>query len=460
MGKMRRLSPFAKRPLRSAGTRPREDPLREEALTSVLLSGTMGLMKRTGFLLSAVFATTSMAFAAEVSTAEQMARPFMHHRVLFMEDPSTKASIAWTTADEVFESHRVYWDTAPRGGDLTKYANHTDKVHSHPYTLVEKDKENRIPKNIGHSVLLEGLEPATTYYFVVASGKYVSREFHFITAPDDDRPLKLLFGGDSRRGPQWPEVHEDRRKVNRMIAGLVEKHPEVVAFVHGGDYCAKAEWTFMTDWLSDLELTTTPEGRILPIIPARGNHDRQVVFEEIFHWPGRETNYYYATELSKKVALITLNTEMSHGGDQRDWLEKTLKHYREGGRRWLLASYHVPAWGSVKEFTQGASQRQHWVPLFEDHQVDLVLESDHHSLKRTLPIYREKHDPEKGIVYIGDGGLGVPQRDPDPKRWYLQAPGMTSKSHHVHLLSFTNEKITGEAIALDGSVLDRFEIRP
>lgn len=417
-------------------------------------------MKRLAAILSVPLFAASLTASDPGTIAEQMTRPFMHHRVLFMEDPSTKASIAWTTADELFEFHRVHWDVESRGGDPAKYAFKTEEVNSHPYTIVEDDRKKGIPKNIGHSVLLEGLKPGTTYYFVVVSGKYVSREFHFITAPSEGRPLKLLFGGDSRRGPQWPAIHEDRRKVNRMIAGLVGKHPEVVAFVHGGDYCAKAEWTFMTDWLSDLELATTESGRLLPIIPARGNHDRQVVFEEMFHWPGRKTNYYYATELSKRVVLLTLNTEMSHGGDQRDWLEKTLKFYRETGPRWILASYHVPAWGSVKEFAQGSSQRQNWVPLFEDHRVDLVLESDHHSLKRTLPIYRGKHDPEKGIVYIGDGGLGVPQRDPDPGRWYLQPPGMTSKAHHVHLLTFTDEKITGEAIGLDGVVLDQFEILP
>lgn len=413
---------------------------------------------------AAPVAVPALMAADPGTTAEAMARPFMHHRVLFMHDPATKASIAWTTSDELFAFHRLHWDTVSRGGDPAEYAFSTDQVRSHPYTIVAKDRDNRIPMNIGHSVLLENLKPATTYYFVVVSGDHISREYHFVTAPDDGRPLKLLFGGDSRRPPQWPEVHEDRRRVNRMIAGLVEANPGVVAFVHGGDYCAKAEWTFMTDWLSDLELATTESGRLLPLIPARGNHDRQVVFEEMFHWPGRDHEYHYATDLSEKLTLLTLNTEISHAGDQRDWLEETLRQYRgEGaaaGRRWILVSYHVPAWGSVKDFAQGASQRQHWVPLFEDYGVDLVLESDHHSLKRTLPIYRGEHDPEKGIVYIGDGGLGVPQRDPDPGRWYLQAPGMTSNGHHVHLLTITDHSITGEAIGLDGTVLDQFEILP
>ncbi len=411
--------------------------------------------------LSILFLLRSFATAEaeELGTvAEAMARPFMHHRVMFMHEPSTKAAVAWTTADELFDSHGVYWDTASRGGDLEKYAFKTNAIHSQPYTLIPKDKENKVPNNIGHSVLLEDLKPATTYYLVFVSGKYKSREFHFVTAPDDDRPFQLLFGGDSRRGPQWPEVHEDRRLVNQLMAGLLEEHPGIIALAHGADYCAKAEWTFMTDWLSDHELTTTKGGRLLPIIPARGNHDRGITFEEMFYWPKREHNYYYATDLTKGAVLLTLNTEISHAGDQRDWIAKTLKEYRSGEPRWVIAQYHVPAYGSVKEYAQGESQRQHWVPLFEEFQIDLVMEGDHHSLKRTVPIYQDKENAEKGIVYIGDGGLGVPQRDPDTTRWYLQAPGMTSNGHHVHLIEFTDEMIKGTAIGLERKILDQFEI--
>lgn len=400
------------------------------------------------------------AMADEPGTVkEAAARSFMHHRVMFMDEPSTKAAVAWTTADELFESHGVYWDTESREGELGKYAFKTNTVRSRPYTLVAKDKDNKTPNSIGHHVLLEDLKPATTYFLVIVSGKYQSREFHFVTAPDDDRPFQLLFGGDSRRGPKWPEVHEDRRQMNRLMAGLLEEHPGIVALAHGGDYCAKAEWTFMTDWLSDHELTTTKDGRLLPIIPARGNHDRGVTFEEIFYWSDRKNDFYYATDLTKGAVLLTLNTEISHGGDQRDWLAKTLKENRAGGPRWILVQYHVPSYGSVKEYAQGESQRRNWVPLFEEFGVDLVMEADHHSLKRTVPIYQDKENAEKGIVYIGDGALGVPQRAPDTSRWYLQSPGMASQGHHVHLLEFTPEKITGTAIGLERKIHDQFEIR-
>jgi hypothetical protein len=381
--------------------------------------------------------------------------PLSHFRVLWMHDPAEKAAISWTTPTEG-KSHVIHYDTQPRQARLANYARKVEASQNSKYTMIKEDAGT--PEGWGHHGLLENLTPATTYYFVVASDGAVSREFHFITAPDDNRPVKLLFGGDSRRPPALPEPHLPRREVNRLVAGLVDEHPEIMALAHGGDYCSRAEWRFMSDWLSDHELIITPKGRILPIIPARGNHDAQVGFEEIFFWPARTHPYYFSTALSKRVALVTLNTQLSRAGDQRDWLETELVRQREQPDKWVVVQYHIPAYGSVKSFEGGQQQRQHWVPLFEQHQVNLVCEADHHMLKRTVPIYQDKHDVERGIVYIGDGGMGVPQRVPDTTRWYLKSPGLATPAHHLHLLEFEEDELRVTAIGLEKQVLDKFSV--
>lgn len=400
----------------------------------------------------------SLVAGEEIGTpAERAERPLMHFRVLWMHDPATKAVISWSTLEPGSE-HWVYFDTESREGELDAYAHQTTATHSGRYTTVSSD--NGTPPAFYHHTLLDELQPATTYYFVVASDDQLSQEFHFITAPDDDRRVKLLFGGDSRRPPSLPAAHDDRRAINRMIAEMVQEDPEILALFHGGDYCTRAQWRFMTDWLSDHELTITDTGRILPIIPARGNHDHEVVFEEMFFWPQRDHNYYFATEISDQVAFLTLNTEISKAGDQLNWLEDELRRQRGEGEKWILAQYHVPAYGSVKSYRQGEAQRRHWVPLFEQYQVDLVCEADHHSLKRTIPIRNDQHDPQRGVIYIGDGGLGVPQRTPDPSRWYFQDPGFTTSAHHVHLLEFDEDELRVRAIGLDRKTLDDFTLQP
>ena len=395
--------------------------------------------------------------AAVTLVARTEDRSLMHFRVMWMHDPAEKAVVSWTTPT-AGEKHTVYYDTESRQARLDDYSHKEDASHNGRFTTVDDDEGT--PEGFYHHALLEDLQPATKYYLTMVSDGHSSREYHFITAPDDDREIKLLFGGDSRRPPSLPEPHLDRKAMNKRIASLVEEHPGIIALAHGGDYCSRAEWRFMRDWLSDHELTITEAGRILPIIPARGNHDRAIVFEEMFYWPDRDHDYYYATELSKRAVLLTLNTEISHAGDQREWLEEELKRQRENPGKWILAQYHVPAYGSVKSYQQGESQRLHWVPLFEEYQVDLVCEADHHSLKRTVPIYQDQRDDERGIVYIGDGGLGVPQRTPDATRWYLQEPGMTASVHNVHFLELQHDELRGRAIGIEGEVLDEFTITP
>lgn len=261
--------------------------------------------------------------------AAHSAPHLMHFRVLWMHDPSEKAVISWTTPVEG-SSHAVHYDIQPRKAVPADYAHRTEAAANGKFTMEATDAGT--PEGWYHHVLLQDLQPATTYYFVMVSEGRVSREFHFITAPDDGRPVKLLFGSDSRRPPSLPEPHLNRRAMNRLIAGLVEEHPDILAFAHGGDYCSRAEWRFMSDWLSDHELTITRAGRILPIIPARGNHDRHVGFEEIFFWPGRSHDYHYSTALSNRAVLLTLNTEISRAGNQRDWLETELIRCRPSRR--------------------------------------------------------------------------------------------------------------------------------
>ena len=250
-----------------------------------------------------------------------------------------------------------------------------------------------------------------------------------MTGPVDNRPFKIIYGGDSRSG------HPARQEMNRFMASIALEDPDVLAFAHGGDYIMSgALWSHWKAWLDHHELSVAASGRVLPIIPVRGNHDTGPLYDEVFDRPGEAGKNYYTTQLGSQVALITLNSEISTTGDQALWLEEQLAELRPANR-WLLAQYHRPLFPAVK--SPGAAKST-WVPLFEHFDVDLVLESDGHVIKRTVPIRDGKHDPS-GVTYIGEGGLGVPQRTPDTKRWYLKEPGMAASAHHVSILEFSDE---------------------
>lgn len=394
-------------------------------------------------LLAAALATLAACGPAvsshpEYSTwAEGQTEP-PHLRVTWLENPAHEMAVSWTTRGA--DSNVVYYDTEPRDGNLDEYAFQTEANLSGTY-------EDEDPYY--HHAYLTNLEPSTTYYFVVVSDGRVSNEYHVVTAPDDDTPFKLLYGGDSRSD------HDKRREINRSLADRLEDDPSILALVHGGDYVYDGDdFNLWNQWLADYQLTTTSAGRVLPIIPTRGNHEGDgMYFNEIFAFPGGTEGDYFRTQIGERVSFITLDTNSTMSGHQRDWLARELE--KSQSSRWLITSYHRPAFPAVKS---PGEARDLWVPLFERYNVDLACESDGHAYKRTMPIRNEQHD-ETGVVYVGEGGLGVGQRSPKD-RWYLRSPGVAAARHHVQLLTFTADELKYEALDVDGGVFDSYTRKP
>lgn len=387
----------------------------------------------------------TLPLAASASDAANDAAPFApkHLHLTWTSDPATAATISWSTSKQtdntgvrvrVKDSNMDYLITTVTHGRFT-----SDKTELYY-----------------HHSNLAGLESDTAYEFQITQKGETSKTYYFVTASGIDRSFSLLHGGDSRSD------HVARRKMNLTIADLVqtsfedkELSNDIIALAHGGDYVASgADLDQWSKWMDDHELTIGRDGRMLPVIPARGNHDKSELFNQVFGFKEKDNNYY-ALNLNPTVRFITLNTEISTAGNQATWLKRELKNSRPS-HRWLLAQYHRPAYPAVK--TPGTAL-QSWVPTFEKYNVDLVCEADGHNIKRTLPIRGNVMDPT-GVVYIGEGGLGVAQRTPKVDRWYLQPPGMSDSASHVFVLTFEASHLKGKCIRLDQTLADEFNLRP
>lgn len=357
-------------------------------------------------------------------------------RLIWTDNPATSATLSWNTA-AAGEVHRVHLQA-----EGAEQATVIDAARNGRYTA-------KSPELYFHHARLTDLEPATKYLVTIESDGQRSPPMYFITAPSEDVPVSILYGADSRSG--W----KARRQMNAMLARMVAESTQagrdpILAFAHGGDFIQSGarldEWS---RWMSDHELTVGADGRLLPIIPTRGNHDIGKLFNEIFDFPAKDKNYY-AINLGPQVRLVTLNTETSVTGKQLKWLKSELDSARRK-HRWLVVQYHRPAFPAVKVPWISLTS---WVPLFEQYNVDLVCEGDGHCIKRTPPLRDFAIDPT-GVVYIGEGGLGVAQRTPKAGRWYLQEPqAKIGQGHHVQLLTFDREKITYRVVLLGGEVFD------
>lgn len=269
-------------------------------------------------------------------------------------------------------------------------------------------------------VRLSNLKPATVYHFIVVDDQGVSRPMSFETAPNlPNQRLSIIAGGDSRNH------REARRRTNALVAKL---RPHAVFF--NGDMTntdSPAEWKA---WLDDWQLTASADGRLYPIVVARGNHERDNEgLADLFDTPSREM--YYALHFGGNLlSLYTLNSLAPAQGAQLDWLNQESQAHANA--IWKVVQYH----NAMRPHTRRKLDRddlvKFWAPAFYQQGVQLVIESDAHVAKQTYPIRRGKgidadegfvRDDLNGTVYVGEGGWGAPLRPNDDDKSWTQASG-------------------------------------
>lgn len=324
------------------------------------------------------------------------------YRCMWRADPSTTMVVGWNQISG--ERTVLYYDTQNKGGNPLNY-KHSKK----PDRVIEaKGMKN-------HFVRLEGLLPNTVYYFLIADSEGCSKAMSFQTAPDQsiDR-LSIVAGGDSRN------FREARRNANLMVSKL---RPHVVMFagdMTGGD--SGKEWQ---QWFNDWQLTIAPDGRLTPILAARGNHESaNTSITNLFDVPSEDV-YYSMTFGGDLLRTYTLNSMIPSGGKQKDWLENDLIAHQH--IRWKIAQYHHSMVPHTREKADNWEMYKNWASVFYENQVNLVVESDAHVVKTTYPIRPSKalgsdqgfmRDDSNGTVYVGEGCWGAPLRaNNDEKKW-------------------------------------------
>ncbi|SMF28446.1 purple acid phosphatase family protein [Pseudobacteriovorax antillogorgiicola] len=351
------------------------------------------------------------------------------HLLVWTTNPAQEATISWSLPDLIANTqHNVYLSEQQRNGSqLNLYEMKVPAQESG----MDQACNSQLP--IFQS-RVTGLKPNTTYFYVIESNGQQSQEMHFVTAPaNSTTSFKLFSGGDSRSDPGQRVV------MNRQISSLLSQDSSYLALIHGGDFIESGsnceQWS---TWLDNHQSTMTSKGRVLPVVATFGNHESggEAQFTALFGDPLGGEKFYFNTKIGS-LDLIILNSEISVEGTQRQWLTTTMNSLAKQAT-FIIAGYHRPAWPAEKSPGSTTS----WIPIFEQNQVDLVFESDGHVLKQTCPIFNNACNPERGIVYVGEGGLGVAQRGASQSgQWYFEG-GYAIGQHHIQSLSFQMNSAT------------------
>ena len=323
-----------------------------------------------------------------------------------------------------------------------------------------------------HRNEVTGLQPDTEYEFRFGAQSAVYR-FRTMPAENLHQPVRLVFGGD---------VRSSLEGMIRTAEVAMTYDPHAVVF--GGDLAyANGDPRRVDRWYEWFETTRdvfrAPDGRIVPVIVAIGNHelwgtrrldedelhleeewglydDFPTYFTTIFPHPTGTS--YRVVDVGNYLSLFLLDSDHLEDvvGDQTDWLEAALEGRTHVPH--LIPVYHVPAYPSVRSFDGGTSTRirENWSPLFEAHGVRVSFENHDHAYKRTFPIRGGEIDPA-GVVYIGDGAWGVSPReigrDHDEGAWYLKR---AAGEHNFILATLHGPHQHFLMVDAEGNILDEY----
>lgn len=353
-------------------------------------------------------------------------------RVMFQNDPATSFIIGWNKFEGKPDDDIVFYDTVDHGDDIYAYQFQKRPDYTSSYIGFESAY-----------VELNNLEPNTRYFFIIQNSFGKTRRYYVDTLPDFKTRISIISGGDSRNNRQ------PRQSANKLVAKL---KPHFVFF--GGDMTNLGTTTEWREWFEDWKLTVDNDGRVTPIVPARGNHEYGNDILKVLFWLP-QWNYYSFSVADNLIHAITLNSEMAAGGTQLDWLENDLAANRDAN--WTIAQYHKPMRPHVESKAEGTDEYRSWAQLFYDEDVDLVFESDSHTVKSTWPIRPSFEDgsyegfirdDENGTVYVGEGCWGAPIRSSNDNKPWTKESG---KFNQFKWSFYDEDKIEVRTVKVDNA---------
>ena len=347
--------------------------------------------------------------------------------VSWTKKPGEQINIGFEPRKDSKLNYVVYDEASKQGEDPSNAYTFSKKSNE---TFLETKCSRYSPNKFRYvSTTLIGLKPDTKYYFRTVSDGVYSDELYFITGPKESTSFKLISGGDSRSD------RDTRVKMNRIMRGFMERDPSYRGLVHGGDYVySGSSCTDWSEWLDDHQETITSDNRVLPIVPTFGNHENggESIYKRLFPHPQGSESFYYNISFGM-LDFVILNSEVSTEGSQKTFLKNSLENLSKKNS-FKVVGYHRPAFPAVKRPASTTS----FTSLLEQYNVPLVLESDGHALKQTCPV-RNGRCEQGGVVYVGEGGLGVSQRNAGKSyKWYFDG-GYAFSQHHVQSIEIDVE---------------------
>ena len=254
-----------------------------------------------------------------------------------------------------------------------------------------------------HEVTLEGLAPATRYYYAVGSqtqevaGAAADQFFVTPPLPGTPRPVRVWAIGDSGTGD---ENAARVRDAYRALTGGMSAYTDIWLMLGDNAY-PEGEDDAHQRAIFEMYPMFLRQSFLWPTI---GNHDTaddprkpadEIAYLGVFTLPTRGeagglpsgTERYYSFDFADVhfICLDSMTSDRHPEGAMLTWLEADLLATT---RNWIIAYWHHPPYSKGNHDSDDQIEmiemRQFALPILEGHGVDLVLSGHSHTYERTF----------------------------------------------------------------------------
>jgi len=282
-----------------------------------------------------------------------------------------------------------------------------------------------------HSVRLRGLQTGETYQYRIA-GKDAQHQFRTLPSAHVAVPTRVWIIGDSGTGNQ------NARDVYNAYRAFAAGRPTDVWLMLGDNAYGHGTDQQFQDAVFNIY---TPLLHNTCLWPAVGNHETYWANKDnnpqtnnqadpylaIFDMPadgeaggvpsGSELYYSFDYGRTHFICLDSQVSDRSHDGAMYRWLKTDLEQAGEDQYDWIIAYWHHPPYthgthNSDKE-QQHFDMRENFLPLLEDHGVDLTFGGHSHTYERSILMrgHYGTSDTYDSAQHALDAGNGRPDED-------------------------------------------------
>ena len=386
------------------------------------------------------------------------------------QNPATSFSVTWRT------------DTSPKKtlAEIALAEKGPEFLAKVKQVVGERQTLNtNLGEALYHQVDFKDLEPKTLYVYRVGDGNHWSEWIHFRTAADEPEPFVFVYFGDAQN---YIKSHW-----SRVVREAFADAPRAAFFLHAGDLVnsggSDAEWG---EWFYSNGFIP----RSIPLIAVPGNHEMvnvriktndatesdndqvKTVRQVTPHWfatfafpkngpEGLKETCYYLDYQDVRIVALNSNQEPQQ---QAEWLEDVLS---QPGPKWKIVSCHHPIYSSA-EGRDNKALRELWQPIFDRHQVDVVLQGHDHTYSRTNPIKFRPGSLKELNVSTGqqqqdEGGTIYAVSVSGPKMYGLKPQSFmanwATKTQLYQVLKVDGDVLTYRAMTATGELHDEFTIK-